>query len=110
MMSDYHASSGQVVSFSTSSDQVFKHSRHGSRKRHHLSSPMLMIVSIHYQPTEEIHHVLDFHSDNDPWFRAGEVGRSFRDGYGFVGVLVPRSARYRRAGNHAAMAEAVCGK
>ncbi len=35
---------------------------------------MLMIVSIHYQPTEEIHHVLDFHSDNHPWFRAGGIG------------------------------------
>ena len=69
-----------------------------------------MIIPIHFQPTEEKHHVLDFHSDNCSWLHVGETGRTFRDGQGIGGLVVPRSTGYRRAGDHAALAKTVCAK
>ncbi len=48
---------------------------------------MLMIVFIHFQPTEEKHHVLDFHSDNCPWLHVSETGRAFGDVKALLALL-----------------------
>ena len=71
---------------------------------------MLMIIPVQYQHTEEMHHVLDVHSDNCPWLHVGETGRAFRDGQGIVGFAVPRAVGHSGVRGSAALAKGIRGQ